>query len=428
MADSGFLKYANSFQAIARLRLESIECLLEHLGNPERDLKFIHVAGTNGKGSVCAFLQCILTDSGLRTGKYISPNLISVCERISIDGEEISEADIERIMAVVQKSAEAVREKYGEPPTQFELWTAAAFCYFKEKKCDVVVLETGLGGTRDATNIIPPPVASVITHIALDHTGYLGNTLAEIAEQKAGIIKEPNIKNIGLTVSAIQESSAAAVIEKACRERKNRLAVAQKPNIKGTQNCREVFDYGDMNGIVCGISGLYQPGNAAVAIETAKALGIDEKFIRSGIERAKNPARFEIIRDNPTVIYDGAHNLDGMTALAQSILRYFPSWDGATFITAFMADKDIRGEFEELKKSGLLDGSEVCTVTVRDNPRAASAAEVCSVARNCGANAKDFDSIRAAYDYAVSKKRLTVICGSLYLYKDLAEETDALEK
>ncbi len=469
MADESFKKYANSFQAIARLRLESIRALLDELGNPQKQLKFIHVAGTNGKGSVCAFLQCILTDAGYRTGKYISPNLISVCERISVDGENIPEDEADAVMERVRAGAEKVREKYGEPPTQFEVWTAAAFCYFLEKQCDVVVLETGLGGTRDATNIIEAPLASVITHIALDHTAYLGDTVEEIARQKAGIIKEPyappfavvpsgndtentrdggntvnaavkepyappfavvpdknNGKGIicvgGLTVSVVQEPSAANVIEKTCREKKNRLVWAKAPCSAGTKGCREFFDYGDMHGIICGIPGLHQLENAALAIETAMALKIPERYIRSGIERASNPARFEIISEKPMVVYDGAHNRNGMNALAKCLVRYFKPWNGAVFITAFMQDKDIDGVFDELRSFGLNEGAEVYAVKVKNNPRAAETADVCSIAEKHGFSAETFESIKKAYDCAAGKGKLVVICGSLYLYKDFTEE------
>jgi len=177
MTNNSFKSYANSFQAIARLRLESIECLLNHLGNPQNDLKFIHIAGTNGKGSVCSFLQCIFQDAGYLTGKYTSPNLISVCERISVDGENIPQNELDDVLAKVEKGVRLVEKDLGEAPTQFEIWTAAAFLYFKARKCDIVILETGLGGTRDATNIIPPPLASVICRLDLDHTEYLGKTI-----------------------------------------------------------------------------------------------------------------------------------------------------------------------------------------------------------------------------------------------------------
>ncbi len=422
MSNQSFTQYANSFQAIARLRLESIERLLHHLDNPQNDLKFIHIAGTNGKGSVCSFLQCIFTDAGYKTGKYTSPNLIKVAERISIDGTLICDAELDALLSSVQESAEKVKAEQGELPTQFEIWTAAALCYFKAKKCDIVILETGLGGTRDATNIIPPPLASVITRLDLDHTEYLGNTLAEIATEKAGIIKAPldNTKE-GLTVTSPQTQDALSVLAEACKGRHNRLLVADLPEITGSQNFHEIFNYKGINGLECGITGFYQPENAALAVETVLALGIDEEFIRSGLKKATNPARFEIIQKDPVVIYDGAHNKNGINALIESLCRYFPHWHGATFIMAFMGDKDIDGSFSALKNSGLMDNSEVFAVKVKDNPRAAEAETVCKIAENHKISATPFNDLKSAYTTALQKNKPTVICGSLYLYKDFYE-------
>ena len=187
--NESFLKYANSFHAVARLRLESITCLLEILGNPHNKISCVHVAGTNGKGSVCAFLQCILTASGKKTGRYISPEMFDLRERITIDGEMIPQTDLDTLLSEVQTAAEKAKESLGELPTQFEIWTAAAFLYFHRQNCDVAVIETGLGGERDATNVIENPLLSIITRIDMDHMNYLGDSLYEIAQAKAGIIK-----------------------------------------------------------------------------------------------------------------------------------------------------------------------------------------------------------------------------------------------
>lgn len=424
--NNDFKKFANSFQAIARLQLEGITCLMKHLGDPQKDLKFIHVAGTNGKGSVCSFLQCIFTHAGYRTGRYTSPNLISVCERIAVDGVLISEDDINRILGRVEDAAKAVKAEIGDFPTQFEIWTAAAFCYFKEQSCDLVILETGLGGTRDATNVIPPPLASVITSIGIDHVEYLGDTIEKIAGEKAGIIKAPDRRELGLTVSAPQQKAAQAVLEAVCRDRHNKLILVKTPSIKSTESFHEIFDYTasdktELTGISCGISGFYQPENACIAIETALALGIDKEHIKSGIKAAKNPARFEILSENPTVIYDGAHNKNGMTALAKCLCRYFPQWNGAAFIMAFMGDKDISGELEILKNFGLLKNSEIFVVKVKNNPRAAEPQAVCACAKALGINAAPFDNLKKAYLTAISSGKPTILCGSLYLYKDLDE-------
>jgi len=422
---NSFNKFANSFQSIARLKLEGIRCLMKHLDNPQESLKFIHIAGTNGKGSVCSFLQSIFTEAGYRTGKYTSPNLISVCERISIDGNLISEEDIARILKTVEIASNKVKSETGTFPTQFEIWTAAAFCYFKEKCCDIVILETGLGGTHDATNVIPPPLASVITRIDIDHTEYLGDTIEKITLEKAGIIKTPQ-NGTGLTVSAIQHPDAKKILSKVCNDKKSRLVFSNKPKIKDFKNFHEVFDYVSTDGkvfddVLCGITGFYQPENASIAIETALILGIEEKYIKSGISKAKNPGRFEILGQNPTVIYDGAHNKDGITALSESLKRYFPKWRGATFIMAFMGDKDICGELDILKNSGLLKASKIFAVKVKDNPRAAEADFVRNAAERIGIDVTPYSDLKNAYIDALSLNNPVILCGSLYLYKDLNE-------
>ncbi len=427
MNNDSFNKFANSFQAIARLRLESIECLLKHLGNPQNDLKFIHIAGTNGKGSVCSFLQNIFSDAGYRTGKYTSPNLISVCERISIDGKLISDKELETVLAKVEIGVKEVINELGDSPTQFEIWTAAAFLYFKNKNCDIVILETGLGGTRDATNIIPPPLASVITRLDLDHTEYLGDTIEAIAAEKAGIIKKKCGQEESICVTSPQSDEALSVLKRVCAEKNNRLIVANTPDIIGAKDFCESFNYTTkctetkIDTIRCGISGFYQPENAALAAECATALGILPQFIKSGIAKAKNPGRFEIISKKPLVIYDGAHNKNGVVALISSLKRYFPCWDGATFVMAFMGDKDINGTFTELKNSGLMDSSKIFAVQVKNNPRAATAEHICENAGELGLEAVPFKSLKNAYHTAVKIGKPVILCGSLYLYKDFYE-------
>ncbi len=414
-----FKSYANSFQAVARLRLEGIRCLMKHLGDPQNNLKFIHVAGTNGKGSVCSFLQNIFTLTGKKCGKYTSPNLISVCERISIDGTEITEAELDPILEKVKIAAELVEAELSEAPTQFEIWTAAALLYFNEKKCDLVILETGLGGTRDATNVIPPPLAAVVTRLDLDHTEYLGDTLSAIATEKAGIIKQ----GTPLCVTSPQEDEALEVLKNTCAGLGVEFALASQPEIKGSEGFREIFDYSSPSGCicdaVCGICGAYQPENAALATEVALKMGVDPKTIAKGISLATNPARFEVLEDDPIVIYDGAHNKNGMAALAISLKRYFPRWSGATFIMAFMGDKDYESAFQELKNSDLDRGSQFYTVKVLDNPRAAEPQALAAKLCELGFSATAFESLDEAYNTAKASGKPVIVCGSLYLYKDL---------
>ena len=412
---SDFKTYANSFQAKSRLGLESIGALCEKCGNPQDKLHYIHVAGTNGKGSTCAFLQCILTDSGLKTGKFISPNMIDVTERISIDGKDISQNELDRILSEVEKYAKEVEAEKGAMPTQFEIWTAAAFIYFERNKCDIVVLETGLGGRLDATNIIKKPLVSAITKIDVDHTEYLGDTIEKIAFEKAGIIKE----NSAVIISP-QKDSVTEVISDVARERNSSFEIAPKPQNNRHEGLCEIFDAYGMTDLEIHLAGLHQTENASLAIAAAKKLGIDEKHIRAGLKKARNIGRFEKIADNPVVVFDGAHNLNGTTALIDAVERYFTG-EKLSIIYGAMADKDIDASLALMKEHGFCEKAEVFTVQVKDNPRAETAEKLAEKFRKFGFNAKPCENIRSAYDNCIKKGNTTLICGSLYLYKDLKE-------
>lgn len=413
---SDFIKYANSFQAIAKLRLESIDKLTTLLGNPQDSLRFIHIAGTNGKGSVCSFLQNILTDAGYVTGKYTSPNMIKVNERITVDGVEISDADLERILEKVQKKAEEVKKETGELPTQFEIWTAAAFCYFREKNCDYVVLETGLGGTRDATNIIKNPVITVITQIAKDHTEYLGDTLTEIAGEKAGIIK-----NNGVTITIPQNEKIIDVLKITAQEKNNKFVITKNVVLHEFKDFYEEFDYKNLKDLKISLLGAHQTQNASLAIECCEILGIKEEYIRSGLLKAKNVGRLYIINTKPLTLFDGAHNKNGMSALSNSLRRCF-SDKKICFIMGFMRDKDIDGALEELTKNGFGKENEVFTVSVKDNPRSATSEELSEIISKHGFLTTPCQDIQTAYKRAKELNKMIVICGSLYLYKDFMSD------
>ena len=410
-----FKDYANSFQAVTVPGLERISLMLNLLGNPEKKLRFIHVAGTNGKGSVSANMASILEDAGYLTGKYISPNLIKVNERISVNGTDISDGELKEILDLIEPAAKKVGEVLGIAPTQFEIWTAAAFLYFDKRGCDYVVLEVGLGGEFDATNVIEKNEIAIITRLGIDHTGYLGSTIQEIAKAKAGIIKE--LSGSGAVVTLKQDKDALDVISETAKKRGMRLIVSE-PKHLSTELCYERFSVGNISDILCGIAGYHQIENAALAALAALELGIAEEHIKSGIARAKNPARFELIREEPIVIYDGGHNENGIAALTASIERYFGKSD-KTVIFACMRDKEIADSLKMLSEGAKTD---FVFTTVKNNPRACEAEELLEKARALGFDGCCFDSIRDAYKYAISKNKLTVICGSLYLYKDFSEE------
>ena len=407
-----FKKYANSFQEKSRLGLESIGRLCEKFQNPQDKLKFIHVAGTNGKGSVCAFLQCILTESGIKTGKYISPNMLDVCERISIDGENITTEEMDKLLDEVGKEAAEVERKTGVLPTQFEIWTAAAFIYFEKHKCDVVVLETGLGGRLDATNIIDSPLCSVITKIDIDHIDYLGGTLEKIAAEKAGIIKKHSP-----VITVNQQQCVLDVLKEHAKMNESYFLIADSPQNHRREGMSEIFDLNRIKNLRINLPGLHQTENAALAAEAALYIGIDEKYIGTGLEKARNMGRFEKLSENPCTVFDGAHNLNGTQALISALERYFPQ-EKFTIIYGAMADKDIDASLNLFKEYGFCDRVCVFTVTVEDNPRAQRADVLAGQFKELGFDAAAFESIGAAYDKAVEIGNTILICGSLYLYKD----------
>ena len=402
-----FVRYANSFQTVINLGLERILALLECVDHPQKKLQVIHVAGTNGKGSVCSFLQSILTKSGKKTGKYISPNMLRVNERISIDGVEIPDEDLERLLLKIEGYLPEVKEKTGEIPSQFEVWTAVAFCYFLEQNCDIVVLETGLGGRFDATNVVEKPLCTVITRIAIDHVSYLGDILSKIAFEKAGIIKE----TVPL-VTLPQDISAMTVLKEVAKEKHAPLLVTSAPKEHTPDGCCEVFSYQNIQGLVCGISGYHQIENACLAVEAALFVGISEPDIKAGLKAARHIGRLESFDEN--ILFDGAHNLNGMLALKTSLERYYPNQD-KIFISAFMRDKDIKSSLS------VFSGEEFYFTTVKNNERAETPEKLFRIGEEAGVKGKVFSSLEDALFAAKNKKKLIVVCGSLYLYQDLYE-------
>ena len=402
-----FIRYANSFQTVIHLSLQRILALLEYVGNPQDKLQVIHVAGTNGKGSVCSFLQSILTVSGKKTGKYISPNLLRVNERISVDGTDISDDDLKRLLHKIESYVPKVKEKVGEIPSQFEIWTAVAFCYFLEQNCDIVILETGLGGRFDATNVVNRPIATVITRIAVDHTAYLGDTLSKIAFEKAGIIKSG-----APLITLPQETEAMETLAAVANEKHAEIILTKTPAVHLPKGHREVFSYGAFHRIESGLMGYHQIENACLAIETALTLKLSSQDIIKGIRMAKNPGRLELLDDR--LLFDGAHNLNGMSALKYNLDRYYPDTP-KIFVSAFMRDKDI------LSSLGVFRGETFCFTTVKENERAELPETLCTIGKQAGVYGIAFSDLEGALSYAKDSGRLIVVCGSLYLYKDLWE-------
>ncbi|MCR5178785.1 MAG: bifunctional folylpolyglutamate synthase/dihydrofolate synthase [Lachnospiraceae bacterium] len=321
--------------------------LMKLLGDPQNDLNCIHIAGTNGKGSAAAMLSAILKNAGYTTGRYISPHLIRVNERICINDTEISDQEFTDIALTVRKAADSMIEK----PTIFELLTAAAFLYFKQRSCDIVVLEVGLGGRLDATNIIGTPLVSLIMHIGLEHTEQLGNTVEEIAYEKAGIVKHG-----GFTVLYAQSDAVTEVIRKICEERDNFLTITDMTALCGQKNMTrtgteasvgQTFTYRGRENICLSLLGSYQLHNAAVVLDAVDilkkehGLTISEEAVRTGLGTVNWPGRFQILCADPLILLDGAHNPNGVEALSESIRSYVcENGKRLILLMGVMADKD----------------------------------------------------------------------------------------
>lgn len=307
------------------LGLGRIEELLGLLGNPQEGLRYIHVAGTNGKGSVCAFLDCVLRLAGLRVGRYISPTLYEYRERIQVNGEYISETALANLLTKIQQACVRMTEAGLGCPTVFEVETALAFLYFQEQHCDYVLLEVGMGGRLDSTNVIQQPVLSIITTISFDHTRMLGTTLAAIAREKGGIIKAYCPVVIGP-----QQPEALATLEKLCNVCHVQPVYVQESlmQIQQWSQTGQSFTYGNWSEVKIGLLGDYQCWNAAIALEALQVLqqqesALTDTVILAGMAAARWPGRFEVIHQHPLFVVDGAHNPAGAEALAQTIQRHF---------------------------------------------------------------------------------------------------------
>lgn len=427
----------------SRLGLDRIRELLERLGRPQDRLKFVHVAGTNGKGSICAYLASILGAAGYRTGMFTSPYIERFEERIRVDGVMISPDELRDVTLAVREHAEAMAEETGDHPTEFELMTAVALEHFARCGCDIVVLEVGLGGRLDSTNVIDAPEACVIARIGLDHTALLGNTLAAIAGEKAGIIKEGSA-----VVSWPQESEAMAVIEHAAAEHGCELRVPDFAQLEegairwedGASPFRS-FSYREWTDLRTGILGSYQPQNATVALEVVSVLRgrgwhIPDEAVRAGVARTRWPGRFEIVEggsspDGFAIVVDGGHNPQGARALADSLAEVFPGRK-PVFVIGVLEDKDYPRMLEDVLPLG---SAFVCVTP--DNPRALPAHKLARAIRWTGQDllgcsacvnpvvARDFeDAIRRARELA-DPDGLICAFGSLYSVAALKEAVRA---
>lgn len=383
--------------------------LLEKMGNPEKKLKFVHIAGTNGKGSTAAMTASILSKAGYRTGLYTSPYIYRFHERIQVDGVEISDEDLTEITEYVKPLADSMAQS----PTEFELVCCIAFEYFYRKKCDIVVLEVGMGGAWDATNVIEVPEVAVITNIGLDHTEYLGDTVEKIAETKSGIFK-PH----GHGVVYRSTPSVEAVYERVCAERDVSLRKADFDGLVLKAHTLEgqVFDCGSRKNLVLPLLGDHQLHNASVVLSIADTLigegwKISEQNIYDGIRDVRWPGRFDIVCRKPLFIIDGGHNPQCIEALVKNIRDYLAG-KKVIALTGVLADKDYADMYKPVMP--LVDRF-VCITP--PNPRKLEAEQLARYLRQAGAQAQASESILDGVKKAMelAGKDGVVLCfGSLY--------------
>ncbi len=404
--------------------LERMRELLGALGHPERAFAVIHVAGTNGKGSVCSMLASIFTASGFKTGLLTSPHLISMNERIRIGDELIGDEAFCRV-------AEEVRQaslKMSEPPTEYEIITAMAFLYFKEEGTDAAVIEVGLGGELDSTNAIEKPVLTVITSIGLDHTEILGNSLTEIASAKAGIIK-PKVP----VVANVSDNGAYSVIEERAHSLSSPLDRVNDGDLEcvssdlhGTRFKFKGFD----REFFLHLAGAYQRRNAATVMTAVRELkkagfGITDDGIAAGLAGCSWPARFEVLSEHPAFIVDGAHNPEGVSAAVRSLMELLPEEkNGVIFICGVLADKDFPAMMKLLSPIA----KKVFTLTP-DSKRALDGKRLKEIAEGCGIEAESCESEKEAARKALQtagKDGTVCFLGSLYLAGRIRETVSLL--
>ena len=401
--------------------LERVRELLKRIGNPQDALKFVHIAGTNGKGSTAAMLASILRCAGCRTGLYTSPYILRFNERIQVNGESISDEALCALTEFIRPHADSMAEH----PSEFELVTAIGMEYFRREQCDIVVCEVGMGGDWDATNVIRTTEAAVITNIGLDHTQYLGDTVEAIARTKGGIVKPGRP-----CVLYRQQPSVEAVLEEICTERCAPLVKADfdaiRPLSAGLEG--QVFDWKDLKSLRLPLLGAHQLNNACVALTTIEVLrgrnwSIPDAAIREGLARVRWPGRFEVLRRDPLFIVDGGHNPQCLEALEEALNAYLPG-KKLVFLNGVMADKDYGDMFRRL----IPHAREFVTVMPR-NPRALPAEALAESLRRLGQRATPCASVAEGVRTAIrlaGPDGAVCACGSLYMIGDIVEALKGL--
>ena len=412
---------ADCNQYSGEFSVEPIRNLLSLLGNPQDQLTFVHIAGTNGKGSVLAYVSTVLKEAGYKVGRYISPTIFSYRERIQVNESYISREDLIRLTEKVKAAGDQLLAEGRQHPTMFEMETAIAFLYFVEQNCDLVVLEVGMGGRLDATNVIRNTTVAVLASISMDHMGFLGNTLGEIAKNKAGIIKPGT-----LVVSAKQEPEAEEVVKKVSEEKHATLSIVNPEEIKDVHYGYETqrFSYKNWKDIEISLAGTYQIKNAALALEAVEALRslgyqLSEETVRKGMKEATWRGRFSVIHKDPVVVIDGAHNPAAATVLKESLETYFKG-KNLYYIFGVFADKD----YEKVIELTAPLAKQIVTVQTPNNPRALPAEELKKAVEKVNPNVKAAKSVAEAVEEVkamTTKDDVVIVFGSLS-FLSLADE------
>lgn len=408
----------------ANYDLRRMEELLARLGNPHLQGRTVHIAGTKGKGSTAAMIASVLSTAGYRTGLYTSPHLLTLRERIRVDGALITEEELAALVERLQPEVEAVNQHLTAGQlTTFEVLTALAFVYFQEKSVDFQVLEVGLGGRLDATNVVKPGV-SVITSISLDHTEVLGDSLEGIAREKAGIIKQGSV-----VVSAPQEPEVAVVLKEVCRERNARLVRVGRDVLQGKGLATpegqsfSLWGRGGRYDLTIPLLGGYQLENAATAVavlEELAALGVELTVdgIARGLSQVSWPGRFQILRRRPWLVVDGAHNPYSAKKLTEAVAEYFPR-RRVILVFGTSSDKDFSGMIKEL-----LPLAPHFIVTRSRHPRSASTSQLITELARQGGEGEEKEGVSQAISRALDiagKEDLILVTGSLFLVAEAIE-------
>ena len=403
----------------SRPGLDSVRNLMNELGNPQDQMKYVHVAGTNGKGSVMAFLEETLIRAGYRTGRFFSPVLFCYEEMIQVNHRMILKEEVAEYTGKIREAAERIAARGEVLPTVFEMETAMAFLHFAAQHCDIVLLETGMGGRLDATNIIRTPVLEIITSISMDHMQFLGSTLEEIAWNKAGIIKPGTV-----VVSDAQQQEAAGVLGDVCRKCGAKIMYVRPEcicNIRRTLD-KQMFDYAQHADIVIHLAGTWQIRNASLALEAVDALRVlgwkvPEEAVREGFSQTSWEGRFTLVHRDPAVIMDGAHNPDAAAALMASLDTYFPD-RRIYYIFGVFSDK----EYDKIIQITARRAEWIYTVQTRDNPRALPAEELMHAVSAVNPHVSAVGDVRRALDLALlraDREDVIVAFGSLSFLKEI---------